>query len=72
MTASEGLLVPLGDIDAAAQAIARLANERDLRLRLGAAAYARFLERFTEDKVRDAVRGLYFAAQPGTPIDRRP
>ena len=63
----EGLLVPLGDIDAAALAIATLANDRDLRLRLGAAAYARFLERFTEDKVRDAVRSLYLAALSGTP-----
>ncbi len=35
-----GLLVPPGDVDALAAAIARLADEPDLRQRLGAAARA--------------------------------
>jgi glycosyltransferase involved in cell wall biosynthesis len=55
----EGLLVPAGDIEAAALAIARLAGDSALRLRLGAAAHARFRERFTEDTVTLAVATLY-------------
>ena len=48
----EGMLVPLRDSEAAARALVELANDADLRARLGAAARARFLERFTEAAVR--------------------
>lgn len=55
----EGILVPLGDIDKAAQALVTLAKDAGLRQRLGAAANARFRERFTADAVKQAVRELY-------------
>jgi glycosyltransferase involved in cell wall biosynthesis len=55
----EGLLVPLGDIDAAARALARLAGDAPLRARMGAAAHARFRERFTEEAVMRTVTELY-------------
>src|SRR5262249_25755609 len=55
----EGLLVPLGDADAAARALARLAADAELRARLGAAANARFRERFTEDAVMRTMTALY-------------
>jgi glycosyltransferase involved in cell wall biosynthesis len=60
----EGILVPRGDIDAAARALATLAADSGLRGRLGAAAYARFGERFTADGVRQTVRDLYRALVP--------
>ena len=55
----EGFIVPPGDIEAAALAIAKLAGDPALRARLGAAANARFQERFTEDAVKFAVANLY-------------
>jgi len=55
----EGLLVPRGDIDAAARALVRLAGDADLRARLGAAANARFRERFTEEAVIRTMTALY-------------
>ena len=60
----EGLLVPSGDVDAAARAIAKLAADAALRAQLGAAANRRFLERLTEDGVRRAVGDLYRRAAP--------
>jgi glycosyltransferase involved in cell wall biosynthesis len=61
----EGLLVPPGDVAAAAQALHRLAGDAALRARLGAAAHRRFLDRFTEDAVRSAVGELYRKAISG-------
>jgi glycosyltransferase involved in cell wall biosynthesis len=55
----EGCLVPFGDIDAAAQALVRLAGDRALRLRLGAAARARFQQRFTVAAVKEVFIQLY-------------
>ena len=55
----EGFLVPFGDIDAAAQALVQLAGDRALRLRLGAAANARFQERFTVAAVKAVFTNLY-------------
>jgi glycosyltransferase involved in cell wall biosynthesis len=60
----EGILVPLGDIDAAARALTTLAADPGLRYRLGAAANARFHERFTADAVRQKVRNLYLSLAP--------
>jgi glycosyltransferase involved in cell wall biosynthesis len=55
----EGLLVPLGDIDAAARALARLAGDAPLRARMGEAAHAHFRERFTEEAVMRTMTALY-------------
>jgi glycosyltransferase involved in cell wall biosynthesis len=55
----EGLLVPLGDVDAAARALVRLARDTALRARLGAAAHARFQERFTEAAVVRTMTEFY-------------
>jgi glycosyltransferase involved in cell wall biosynthesis len=55
----EGFLVPPGDEDAAARALAALATDPVLRTRLGAAARARFEERFTAEAVKRKVRDLY-------------
>jgi glycosyltransferase involved in cell wall biosynthesis len=55
----EGLLVPLGDVDAAARALARLAGDAPLRARMGEAARARFRERFTEAAVIRTMTALY-------------
>jgi glycosyltransferase involved in cell wall biosynthesis len=55
----EGLLVPRGDVDAAARALARLAGDAALRARLGAAAHARFIDRFTERAVIRTMTEFY-------------
>jgi glycosyltransferase involved in cell wall biosynthesis len=55
----EGLLVPVGDVEAAARALCELAGNQALRLRLGAAAKARFAERFTIAAVKAAFVALY-------------
>jgi glycosyltransferase involved in cell wall biosynthesis len=55
----EGLLVPAHDVEAAAQAIGRLAADAPLRARLGAAAHRRFEERLTEAAVMQTVGDLY-------------
>jgi glycosyltransferase involved in cell wall biosynthesis len=63
----EGFLIAPGDIDAAARVLVKLAEDPALRGRLGAAANARFRERFTEAAVRTAVGNLYrqtFRAPP--------
>jgi glycosyltransferase involved in cell wall biosynthesis len=57
----EGMLVPSHDSEAAARALVALAADSDLRARLGAAALARFRERFTEAEVRAAVASVYAA-----------
>jgi glycosyltransferase involved in cell wall biosynthesis len=60
----EGILVPLGDIEAAARALTALAADQALRQRLGAAANARFHERFTAAAVRQTVQNLYRSLVP--------
>jgi glycosyltransferase involved in cell wall biosynthesis len=55
----EGFVVAPRDVEAAAQALLRLAGDAALRARLGAAAHARFEERFTEETVRRTVTDLY-------------
>jgi glycosyltransferase involved in cell wall biosynthesis len=55
----EGFIVPTHDIEAAALALAKLASDPTLRERLGAAANARFHERFTEESVKRAIAAVY-------------
>jgi glycosyltransferase involved in cell wall biosynthesis len=55
----EGILVPLGDSDGAARALATLAKDPALRAKLGAAAKVRFHERFTAEAVKRSVQRLY-------------
>jgi glycosyltransferase involved in cell wall biosynthesis len=65
----EGYLVPFGDVDAAAQALVELAGDQALRARLGAAANARFQERFTLAAVKAVFMDLYrsLILAPGPP-----
>jgi glycosyltransferase involved in cell wall biosynthesis len=60
----EGILVPLGDSEATAQALAKLAADPAMRARMGAAAHARFRERFTAEAMRQTVCDLYRALVP--------
>jgi glycosyltransferase involved in cell wall biosynthesis len=55
----EGILVPPHNAAAAGKALIDLAGDGGLRARLGAAAHARFLQRFTTDAVERTVRNLY-------------
>jgi glycosyltransferase involved in cell wall biosynthesis len=55
----EGLIVPPEDPLALAQALRRLAGDRALRERMGAAARRRLLEGFTEAHVKQALRSAY-------------
>ena len=55
----EGFLVPRGDTDAAARALATLAADPALRTKFGAAANARFQKLFTAEAVKKTVRSLY-------------
>jgi glycosyltransferase involved in cell wall biosynthesis len=55
----EGFLIAPGDVDAAGRALVTLAGDAALRARLGAAANARFRERFTEAAIKAAVTDIY-------------
>jgi glycosyltransferase involved in cell wall biosynthesis len=55
----EGILVPLRGTAAAARALVELAEDADLRIRLGQAAHARYTALFTEAAVRHAVGTVY-------------
>jgi glycosyltransferase involved in cell wall biosynthesis len=55
----EGFLVRPGDVDAAADALVKLASDPALRTRMGAAANARFREHYTEEAVRSTIGALY-------------
>jgi glycosyltransferase involved in cell wall biosynthesis len=55
----EGFVVPPADPEALAAALARLATQPELRLRLGAAARQRVLSAFTVSHVADGVRRAY-------------
>lgn len=57
----EGLIVPPADPVALADALARLANDRDLRRRMGEAARQRFLSGFTVAHVAAGIRSAYAA-----------
>src|ERR1700733_2684682 len=55
----EGILVQLGDSEAAARALTTLAADQALRAQLGAAANARFQRLFTAEAVKQTVCRLY-------------
>ena len=55
----DGFLVPPNDVEAAADALVRLAADPALRQTYGAAGHQRFLSTFTEEIVRDRVAGVY-------------
>ncbi len=55
----EGLIVPPEDAEALANAISRLAGDKALRARMGAAARQRVLDGFTERHVVDALSAVY-------------
>ena len=55
----EGLLIPPSDPRSLADALARLAADRDLVARMGASAAVRVREGFTESHVERSVRDLY-------------
>jgi glycosyltransferase involved in cell wall biosynthesis len=57
----EGLLVPRGDVTAAADSVVRLAQDATLRARMGAAGNFRARERFSEDVVTRSLATLYAA-----------
>ncbi len=57
----EGFLVPVGGVQAIAEALSRLAADPALRARMGAAGRARVLSGYTETQVGDAVAALYAA-----------
>jgi len=61
----EGLLVPRGDVTAAANCVAQLAQDAALRVRMGAAANFRARERFSEDVVMRSLTTLYAAMLAG-------
>lgn len=55
----EGLIVPPGDASALADALERLATDRELRSRLGKAARAKVLSGYTVAKVEAAIEEAY-------------
>lgn len=55
----DGLLVEAGDTDAAAECLARLAADPDLRVRLGESGRARVVDRYAVSRLVDDVDRLY-------------
>jgi glycosyltransferase involved in cell wall biosynthesis len=55
----QGLLVPVGDVDALAQALARYAGDAGLRVEHGQAGRARVEERFSMRAMLAAYGALY-------------
>jgi len=67
----DGLLVPPGDIDALAAAIARLTSEPELRERLGRAARETVAKRFSLDSAVERLLAIYRRFGIGPPQARR-
>lgn len=61
---TDGLIYPVGDAGAIAEALRSLANEPALRARLGAAGRETVLRRFTLQRMVDGYTSLYEAAPP--------
>jgi glycosyltransferase involved in cell wall biosynthesis len=55
----DGLLAPVGDVEALAGHLARLANDRALRTRMGESGRARVLPRYRVERLVDDVDALY-------------
>ncbi len=53
-----GIVLPVGDVAALSDALGRLADDQDLRQRMGAAARRRALDRFSHDRVAREIMGL--------------
>ncbi|KAB8195918.1 glycosyltransferase [Nonomuraea phyllanthi] len=66
----DGLLVPPRDVDALAEALARLMGDRELRLRLGAAA-AETAHNYTPEVVMPMWEDLFASLTAGRPVDSR-
>jgi glycosyltransferase involved in cell wall biosynthesis len=56
-----GLLVPPGEPEPLAEALARLATDPELRTRLGAAGQARVLAHYTSTKMAEGTLACYEA-----------
>ncbi len=65
----EGLVVPPGDAPALADALTRLAQDKGLRARLGAAARTKVLAGFTECHVEHAIEQAYRSMLAGSVAD---
>jgi glycosyltransferase involved in cell wall biosynthesis len=59
---NSGLLVPPGNVDALATAMARLIDDRALAGRMGSAGRARFLGRFTVERFKRGLASIYAKA----------
>jgi glycosyltransferase involved in cell wall biosynthesis len=69
----EWALVPVGDVDGIARALARLAGDTELRRRIGADARGRTIERYRVERLVDDVDALYreLLRERGLPLPAR-
>jgi glycosyltransferase involved in cell wall biosynthesis len=63
-----GLLVPPGSAPLLAEALTRLIEDRDLRLRLGRAARQRFIDKFRYSRQIELTRSLYLSVLQRQPF----
>jgi glycosyltransferase involved in cell wall biosynthesis len=59
VTPQTGIVVPRGDEAALANALLQIAGDHQLRLKMGAATRARFLQHYTQDAMLDQLETLY-------------
>jgi L-malate glycosyltransferase len=62
VTPATGVVVPRGDEDALLRAMKSLSGAPQLRQQMGAAARARFHERYTEDAMLNSLENMYISA----------